>query len=349
MKLHKQIIESIEQVTDAAGLYHHLQKAIELEHSTIPPYLTALFSLKPDTNREIAQLLHKIVVQEMLHMTIVCNILNAIGGHPKIASPHFMPDYPGHLPMRIGGPDFIVGIEGFSKALVRNTFMVIEEPENPIPPSRLMVAPEDEYRTIGEFYAALKAKIRELPESIFGIGGTKNQVLTWLRPDQLFAITSADTACAGIDIIIDQGEGSSTSPFEGANSSHDPAHYYKFAEIVEGRRITPHPAPYAFNGPEIPFDQTGVYPIKANCKIADFPLGSQARTRIDQFAYTYSSLLNALDKTFNGSPGNIDTAIGLMYSMKMEAVALMQTPVPGEPGLTVGPSYVYTNVQGGMD
>ncbi|MET3131337.1 rubrerythrin [Oxalobacteraceae bacterium GrIS 1.11] len=352
MKLHRKFVEGVKQVKNAAELYQYLQNAIELEHCTIPPYLTAMFSLKPGINDDIARLIHEIIVQEMLHMTIACNIMIAIGGHPKINTKRFIPPYPGNLPMDIGGADFIVGIEAFSKSLVKNIFMAIEEPENIVPPgANLYAAQQDEYATIGAFYDAIKNKIRALPQDIFKPGCIKNQVLGWFPSEQLFAITDADTACAAIDVIITQGEGTSTNPFEGSGDgkTFDPAHYYKFEEIYEGRKIIPLPAPYSYGGAPIPFDPAGVYPIRANCKIGDFAVGSQASTRINQFAYTYSSMLNALHKTFNGHPAYIDTAIGLMYSLKMEAVALMQTYDPNGGGLTVGPSFEYTNVQGGMD
>src|SRR5262245_27089402 len=77
------------------ALKRALQTAIELEHSTIPPYLYATYSIKPNTNREIVKLLGSIVQEEMLHLAIDCNILNAIGGSPKIDDPAFIPRYPG--------------------------------------------------------------------------------------------------------------------------------------------------------------------------------------------------------------------------------------------------------------
>ena len=40
----------------------------------------------------------------------------------------------------------------------------------------------------------------------------------------------------GIDIIVQEGEGTSTDPFQ---SPGDPAHYYKFGEISDGRKIIP--------------------------------------------------------------------------------------------------------------
>src|SRR5580700_11430191 len=71
----------------AEGLRSALQNAIELEHSTIPPYLYALYSLKPGTNKEIAAIIRSVVLEEMLHMALVCNVLNAVGGSPLIDSP----------------------------------------------------------------------------------------------------------------------------------------------------------------------------------------------------------------------------------------------------------------------
>lgn len=112
------------------GLHRALQLAIELEHSTIPPYLYALYSLDPASNKSIYQLIFSIVTEEMLHMSLACNVLNAIGGKPVIDRPKFIPQYPGPLPGSVEH-DLIVGLSGFTKELVKNTFMVIEEPEEP--------------------------------------------------------------------------------------------------------------------------------------------------------------------------------------------------------------------------
>jgi rubrerythrin len=95
IRLQRSVITAIQAAKDPADLYPWLQNAIELEHSTIPPYLTALFSLMPGTNAEIARLIHSIVIEEMLHMTIASNILIAIKGHPSINGADFIPKYPG--------------------------------------------------------------------------------------------------------------------------------------------------------------------------------------------------------------------------------------------------------------
>lgn len=347
IKLQRQIITDIRAVGSGPELHRYLQKAVELEHSTIPPYLTALFSLKPGANPQIAQRIRSIVTQEMLHMAIAANILIAIGGHPAINHRGFIPDYPGPLPMNIGD-GLQVGIEAFSISLVQNTFMAIEEPEAPIPvTSKELLAAEPEYATIGEFYDAIKQQINALGPSIFVTREAPPQVVSavWFAADKLFAITDPATACSAIDIIKLEGEGSSSSPFE---SPGDPAHYYKFGEIAAGRELVKTAQGFAYAGAPILFDPAGIWPLRSNCKIADFMPGTQARTRIEQFAYNYGALLNALHETFNGEPSRLDAAIALMYDLRVLAVALMQTDVDDGSGQTVGPSFEYVQTQGGM-
>ena len=110
------------------NLRKDLQTALELEHSTIPPYLTALASIKYSYNLEIQRVMKAIIIQEMMHMAFVANILNAVGGKPALYSKDFIPHYPSRLP---GGvqPGLVVPIEKLSLGLIRNIFMKIEQPE----------------------------------------------------------------------------------------------------------------------------------------------------------------------------------------------------------------------------
>jgi hypothetical protein len=343
IKLQPGIISGIRAAASADELGVYLQKAVELEHSTIPPYLTAMFSLRTGTNTQIAENIREIVIEEMLHMTIAANILIAIGGCPAINQPDFVPKYPGPLPMNIG--DLEVGIEAFSIDLVKGTFMDIEEPEHPIPVEERLAAVE--YATIGEFYDAIKDQIKALGPSIFVQTCAPPQVVDahWFSADRLFPITGVDPACRAIDLIKLEGEGTSVSPFEGPG---DPAHYYRFGEIAAGRELVQTATGFAYAGTPILFDPAGVWPLRPNCKIADFAPRTQARTRIEAFAYNYSSLLNALHNTFNGDPSQLDTAIGLMYDLRTSAVALMETATGDGSGQTVGPSFEYIDRQGGM-
>ena len=344
IQLDRKIITGILTAETGPDLYYYLKEAVKLEHSTIPPYLTAMFSLKPGANQAIARQIHSIVVEEMLHMTIASNILIAIGGDPEINTRGFVPDYPGPLPMGIAG-GLTVGIEAFSIGLVENVFMKIEEPEDPIPvrpPSLLAAEPEPEYATIGEFYDAIKEQIEKLGPSIFVNKSAPPQVVTgWFPLEKLFPITDPPGACRAIDIVKLEGEGTSSTPFQ---SPGDPAHYYKFGQIAAGREVIATPTGFAYDGSAVLFDPSGVWPLRPNCKIADFAVGTQARTRIARFAYSYASLLNALHDTFNGQPGRLEAAIGLMYDLRVTAVSLMQTDSGDGSGQTVGPSFEYVNV-----
>ena len=108
-------------------LKNDLQTALQIEHATIPPYLTALATIKNAYNLEVQAVFKTVLLQEMLHLSLVANIINAIGGKPKLHFDGFIPEYPSHLP---GGvhPGLRVPIEKCSLPLIRNVFMKIEEP-----------------------------------------------------------------------------------------------------------------------------------------------------------------------------------------------------------------------------
>src|SRR3954471_24254535 len=78
-------------------LRQHLQWAIELEHATLPPYMTALYSIEEGANPEAVEVIHSVFLEEMLHLTLAANILNAIDGEPQLDRPGFMPTFPTYL------------------------------------------------------------------------------------------------------------------------------------------------------------------------------------------------------------------------------------------------------------
>jgi len=281
---------------DLKDLKNCLQKAIELEHATIPPYLTAMYSLIPGKNDEIADLIRSVVIEEMLHMTIAANILVAIGGSPAINTPDFIPVYPGPLPMGIAA-NLTVPIKAFSKQLVKSVFMEIEEPEDPIDIEKPQLKASPENHTIGTFYRNLKNKIEELGDDIF-IVGKERQVLSWFDPEENIPIVDVASALEAIDVIIEEGEGTSTSPFvndeNNSNNEHEVAHYYLFEEIFEGYKIKDlGDGRYSFSGEAIPFVEDGVYPMIDNPKLEDYKDNPPLSILANNFAYGYSSLLNA--------------------------------------------------------
>lgn len=328
------------------GLRSALQNAIELEHSTIPPYLYVLYSLKPGTNLEIAGLVKSIVLQEMLHMALDCNVLNAVGGTPKIDDPAFIPKYPGPLPGGVES-ELIVPLAPFSKQLVKDKFMVIEEPEDPLhfPVVKLALA-EAQPVTIGQFYTGIIQQIKELAAkgNIFS-GDSKRQLTTGFPSLQTIHVHDAASAIQAVNMIVEQGEGTKTSPLD---PEHEPAHYYRFAEIYQGKMLIPNSdhspgAPeYVYGGQNIPFDSANVWPVITNPDSKSYPPGSKARNLNDTFNYTYTSLLKSLQLVFSGEPDRLGPAIGLMESMKEQALTMMATQLV--PGQTIGPTFEYQPV-----
>ena len=181
---------------DPQAVRKSLQSAIELEHSTIPLYLYALYSLDPVLNGPIQSIVASVVIEEMLHMTLAANVLNAIGGNPVIDSPDFVPTYPGNLPGSVDS-SLIVSLAPFSMTQL-TAFLEIEEPADPLP---LGPAPPSEGITIGQFYNAISGAIAALSPGIF-VPPPRNQVGPDLM-DQAVIVTDLATAQQAIQTIID--------------------------------------------------------------------------------------------------------------------------------------------------
>lgn len=344
LKINPKYVEQVNAASSYDDLLPLMQKAVELEHSTIPPYLTAMFSFNAETSREIRKVIHSIVIEEMLHMSISANIMNALGGSPSIDNKDFVPEYPGPLPMGIGY-DLIVGLEKYSPCLVERVFMKIEEPEKPII-FKMALASEVavSFRTIGEFYGALQQKIKELPGEKLPGDPSKQVTSSFFSDKLLFPIHTTDDAVNAINIIVQQGEGTTTSPLDGEGNL---AHYYEFEELFKGRKLIPDshaPNGYSFSGDPIPFDPANVFPIFPNTKAADLAAGTEERRQVDDFNTTYNQLLKGLHRTFNGEPDYLDNTIGLMFDVKLLGEKLCQIPFPGKEGYTIGPSFEYVDL-----
>src|SRR5215470_7448984 len=94
MSYRRTIRETVEVgISNIAELQGSLLTAIQLEFSTIPPYLCAQWSINNDPDN-VEGTIENIVLQEMLHFGLACNMLTAIGGTPEIAEADFVPSYP---------------------------------------------------------------------------------------------------------------------------------------------------------------------------------------------------------------------------------------------------------------
>jgi hypothetical protein len=294
--------------------------------------------------------------EEMLHMTLVCNLINALGGDPDLKSSQFVPHYPDHLPGSVQA-SLSVGLEHFSREVVEKVFLLIEEPEDPLVfPLVLDEAPVESI-TIGQFYNRVKAVIQHGGESLFTTNPARiaRQMVRTIGDVDSIAVTNVASAVAAIDLIIDQGEGTKESPLEAANGK--PAHYYRFQGILKGGTLKADstvPEGFAFKtdpANKIVFDPAGVFPVKANLKVADLPEGSAVRAQAVEFNKNYTSMLFELHSAFETSGGeqevHVSTAENLM-SGKLRTLGRQLTTfeiTPGS-GVNAGPTFEFTDPAG---
>jgi len=323
LAIDRKFLVTMRSAAKPQDLHGLLQRAIELEHATIPPYLLAAYSLQEGANSEIRRALIDMAKEEMLHMAIVANVLNALGGSPQIGGESFTPQYPSVLPMGIQS-SLKVGLRKFSIELCRDVFMKIEEPETPIMFPFSVGVPV--FATIGEFYLALIAKIIEQLGNAAFIGDPTRQVVgatsAGFPKDRLFPIVDVNTAVKSLRWVVEDGEGTQTKPldFEGQL-----AHYYRFAEIVVGKKLVPdsNPKGYAYKGDAIVFDPASVYDFPNDPKALDHPPNSWGRGLVENFNQAYSDMLRDLHRSFNGEPSHIVRTNQNMIALRGLAVDAM--------------------------
>lgn len=327
--------ETIEDVRDL------VQTAIELEFSTLPPYLYAKFSIPEGKNAVAASRLDSIVGEEMIHMCLACNILNAIGGSPAITPP----TYPGPLPGDIGG-SLIAHLYPFSKDAMKQG-MDIETPVNPLdfPQLKTLAATDASGSvTIGEYYDKLDAILKQLPANVWTPGRNQISDAQYFQ-GQIFPVNSYDDAHRAIDNIVSEGEGSPTagSPLD---FEDELAHYYRFEEVYRNQVLVKadNSAGYAWGEP-LGVDWSAVYPAIADPESHDFskePLAAQAAQAACNTAFT--TMVNELRRAFNGEPGRLGNAVRAMFDLRMAALHALITPLAD--GVSVaGPSFIYLDTK----
>jgi hypothetical protein len=319
----KAALETPESKRDVNWVRDHLQTALALELSTLPPYLTAFWSIKDPG--VIWALLSSIAKQEMLHLGLVCNCLNALRTRPRIAFAEVVQTYPAHLP---GGVhvDLLVPLQRFSLEAIASIFMKIEEPL--WKPS--VTFGGEEWPTIGAFYEAIVAAVEKLSAKQFAANHKQIEV-----PDPpLFAVNSKKDCLAALNTIMVQGEGTDGNPKYGP-AEDDIAHYYKFAEILHGRKFIQLKKCWSYAGDEIPRlnPKTDIYPM------ADVPPEGYPQSL--KFDWLFTEMLLSLQNAWDTGSADIliQQAETYMTNMTIEARALMQLPKLDGSGETYGPTF----------
>lgn len=306
-------------VRDISWIKESAQAAIDLELSTIPPYLCALWSI--ETAGTVQDIVRQVVRDEMGHLGLMCNLLKGLGVSPQIVAA--VPKYPGPLP---GGvrPDLTIYLSGLTQDFVRDVMMQIEKPETPIPVKALVQA----FPSIGRFYEALAAALQDTKPPLTTAGQLTSSF-------GVSALTTIDDALKAIERIREQGEGTSTTATFGGKL----AHYYRFEQISLGQTITENPPGKLTQGPpSIPFPTT--------LPMGKVPFGGwpdrdpDRKGTLKAFNDLYRSVLTDLEKAWDaeGKPA-LTRAIGTMLDMEGPAKTLMNVKQPS--GIeNYGPDFV---------
>lgn len=331
----------IETVMD---LRVHLQWAIEVEHTTIVSYLCALCSLEPGSNAAAAEVLHSVMLEEMMHLTLAANLLNAVGGHPELDCSRLVPGYPRTLPHR--DPPLLVPLAPFSTETL-DLFLEIEQPGAVDAESQA-----DCYATIGQFYDAIRRGFRALVDDLgttaVFCGDPSRQIADAGfrgRPGRVSGIAGLDTALTALDLIVEQGEGAERIEVWDGDcdlfhpEQHSVGHYYRFLQLRLGRRFrrgdTPSSGP---SGDPVEVDWSAVRPMRLNPRVADHELGSPVRDAMQHANRIYCELLAQLEAAFNGRPEMLGPSIASMFRLR-PAIERLLTMRVDDSGTVAGPSF----------
>jgi rubrerythrin len=317
-------------ITDIKSLKQHLRMAIHVEHSTIPLYLYAYYSIKSPIS-DAAQSIRGIAMQEMLHLSLASNILTAVGGHPQFDRPNFIPSYP--EPLKHHNPLLMLNLERASNDLIRNVFLNIEHPRSPQD-----VPQDDNYTTIAQFYSAivlgLEYLVKTLGEAAVFTGDPALQLTDGYEggysnaTGRLVGVYDLASAKRAVREIIRQGEGTAHSLNDGDGEL---AHFWLFNQIADGTN---------------PLGE--VYPVQTNPKVANLPPG-KVQDLMQLFNDCYGVLLRLMKAVFVTPNTNADrgwmiaSLVPLMYRvLKPLALLLVQSPIPGSSD-NAGPSFEFSN------
>ncbi|MFT6372820.1 MAG: hypothetical protein ACJAZT_001574 [Gammaproteobacteria bacterium] len=318
-----------------------VQQAIDVEFATLPPYLYALMSIQEGKNSAAMNLVKSIALEEMVHMCLACNIMNAIGGAPAITAPTF----PGPLPGDIGedhGQPLIVHLYPFSEQAMQQG-MNIEEPVDPpeFPDLTMAKLAETEERvTIGEFYARLDTALSQLPADAWQANRHQVDDRQFFQ-GQIFAINNYADAHRAIEEIVSEGEGSPNDK-NPLDLNSELAHYYRFEELFRNQVLVKtgdDPSDYAWGEP-LGVDWTAVYPAISDPESYDFS-NESIDVQASQLAcnVAFSEMVDHLQYAFNSNDGQLGNGVQSMFDIRMAAIKAFQTPMKS--GQVAGPAFVY--------
>jgi hypothetical protein len=333
-------------------LLHLLAEAAEIEHTLMCSYLYAAFSLKRAGDRGVCpelgatldrwrKTIMSVAVEEMGHLVIVANLTVAVGGRPHFGRPNF-PVAPGYFPSGVA-----VRLTRFDMETLKH-FIFLERPQDVEGEDSQAFAQPDydreqahlglmpstqDYLTIGHLYEAIRINLialeRDLGATGLFIGGEAGQVgRSVMDLEGVEPIATLAAAQRAIDIIVEQGEGSS--------ADSDVSHYRSFLTIQ--RELEAEMAKDDGFTPAWPVADSPVLrrPPEPEGKVfVDHPV---AAPLLDFTCATYGLLLRCLAQCFGRSGADAQTsqgalmaaAIELMHALGEASTALARLPATAD-------------------
>jgi hypothetical protein len=323
-------------------LFHLLAEAAEVEHTLMCTYLYAAFSLKsgadedlsPDERAAIARWrdgIMAVALDEMVHLLLVSNLAIAIGGRPHFWRPNF-PVAAGYFPS-----DVVVRLAPFDMATLEH-FIYLERPRGVERPDGegfeadrpyqreeayvgLMPSMQD-YSTIGHLYDALRENLRaasrRLGETALFVGPLTSQLgRESVTLDGTGLVTNLASALRAIDVIVEQGEGSS--------QDRENSHYQRFLAIrAEYATLLARRPDFAPARPAAPSPVMRRPPEPGGLTFVDAPVAARV---LDFGNAVYAGVLQLLVQAFNRVGPNVTDD-----QSRMIAAALVLMKILGRVG-----------------
>jgi hypothetical protein len=336
--------------------------AAELEHALMCEYLFAAFTLKRSTDEGLSedqvtavdswrQTLLMVAKQEMLHLAINCNLVNALGASPHLSRPN-LPQPAKHYPSGVR-----LQLLPFSEQALRH-FLYLERPEGmdfddaeglaavecavPVMSEREIAPHLQEFATVGHLYRSIEAGFRHLAQKmgedqlfvVSASGQAGGDLFGW---SQLRPITCVDDVVQAIETIVEQGEG--------PRGDWREAHFGRFLGVLDEylAMCTANPG-VEFARPVLP----ALVRSPENGEPADLITDPKSAAVADLGNVAYEVLLQLLYRLLSRVDENDEqmkilsqVAVGLMFDVIEPLGEILTTlPVGAEhPGRTAGPSF----------
>jgi hypothetical protein len=351
-------------IEDREELIYMLSEAASLEHMIMCQYLFAAFSMKRDVSEGVseAQLaaikrwehqISLVATQEMLHLTLVNNLLSSIGSIPFLGRPNF-PQRARYYPAGVQ-----LALLPFGKDALQH-FLFLERPEGmdlqDAPEFEVLAVPrpsiavddgqvvpqEQDFATVGHLYRGIEQGLRHLvakygEQSVF-VGPPRVQAtqkhFAW---PVLIAVTDLATACQAIETIVEQGEG--------AHGDWRDSHYGQFLRIAEEYRQFKEQDPLF----EPARPAVGAF-VNPPADVNDFTLISEPQTATvsELFNASYQVLLQTLLRYFMHGTES-DEELAVLSNVAVQAMFQLIRPLgelltrmplgPEYPSKTAGPAF----------